>query len=70
MNTTGSANYAAIPIACLLAAGVAVFLFAAKINRPFLAARSEQTSANATPSAPEGQEQDGGNPPAEEEPLE
>ncbi len=70
MNTTGSANYAAIPIACLLAAGVAVFLFAAKINRPFLAARSEQTSANAAPSAPEGQEQDGGNPPTEEEPLE
>ena len=70
MNTTGSANYAAIPIACLLAAGVAVFLFAAKINRPFLAARSEQTSANAAPSAPEGQEQDVGNPPTEEEPLE
>lgn len=42
MNTTGSANLAAIPIACLLAAGVAVFLIAARINRPYLAKKAKE----------------------------
>lgn len=66
-HATGSVNLGAIPIACLLAAGVAVFLLAAKVNRPFLAARSEQTPADAAPAAPEGQEQNGTDAPTGED---
>lgn len=47
MNTTGSANLAAIPIACLLAAGVAVFLIAAKVNRPYLIQKAQEEQASA-----------------------
>lgn len=47
MNTTGSANLAAIPIACLLAAGVAVFLIAAKVNRPYLIQKAQVEQASA-----------------------
>ena len=41
-HATGSVNLGAIPIACLLAAGIVVFLIAAKVNRPFLAQRAAQ----------------------------
>ena len=52
MNTTGSANLAAIPIACLLAAGVAVFLIAARINRPYLAKKAkEEQETNGKPAS-------------------
>lgn len=52
MNTTGSANLAAIPIACLLAAGVAVFLIAARINRPHLAKKAkEEQETNGEPAS-------------------
>ena len=52
MNTTGSANLAAIPIACLLAAGVAVFLIAARINRPYLAKKAkEEQETNGEPAS-------------------
>ena len=47
MNTTGSANLAAIPIACLLAAGVAVFLIAATVNRPYLIQKAQEEQASA-----------------------
>ena len=47
MNTTGSANLAAIPIACLLAAGVAVFLIAATVNRPYLIQKAQEDQASA-----------------------
>ena len=58
MNTTGSANLAAIPIACLLAAGVAVFLIAATVNRPYLIqkAQDEQASAD-TPDTSDAEQQ-------------
>ncbi len=53
MNTTGSANLAAIPIACLLAAGIVVFLFAAKVNHPFLMKKAqEEEREEALPAAP------------------
>mgnify|MGYP002797216923 FL=1 len=45
MNTTKSANLAAIPIACLLAAGIAVFIIAARVNRPFLAKQASDDAA-------------------------
>lgn len=43
---TGSVNLGAIPIACLLAAGIVVFLFAAKVNRPFLERQAAQEHAD------------------------
>lgn len=47
MNTTQSANFAAIPITCLLAAGVAVFIVAARVNRPYLAKQAADDAAAA-----------------------
>lgn len=44
-HATGSVNLGAIPIACLLAAGIVVFLFAAKVNRPFLERQAEEQAA-------------------------
>ena len=43
---TNSVNLGAIPIVCLFAAGIAVFILAAKVNRPYLAAQ-EQAAAQA-----------------------
>ena len=43
---TGSVNLGAIPIVCLFAAGIAVFLFAAKVNRPFLNAAAERAEGD------------------------
>ena len=58
MNTTGSANLAAIPIACLLAAGVAVFLIAAKVNRPYLIQKAQEEQASAdTPDTSDAEQQ-------------
>ena len=58
MNTTGSANLAAIPIACLLAAGVAVFLIAAKVNRPNLIQKAQEEQASAdTPDTSDAEQQ-------------
>ena len=58
MNTTGSANLAAIPIACLLAARVAVFLIAAKVNRPFLIQKAQEEQASAdTPDTSDAEQQ-------------
>ena len=58
MNTTGSANLAAIPIACLLAAGVAVFLIAAKVNRPYLIQKAQEEQASAdTPDISDAEQQ-------------
>lgn len=51
-HATGSVNLGAIPIACLLAAGIVVFLFAAKVNRPFLERQAEEQAAQ------DAQEQD------------
>ncbi len=51
-HATGSVNLGAIPIACLLAAGIVVFLFAAKVNRPFLEPQAEEQAAQ------DAQEQD------------
>ena len=58
MNTTGSANLAAIPIACLLAAGVAVFLIAATVNRPYLIQKAQEEQASAdTPDTSDAEQQ-------------
>ena len=58
MNTTGSANLAAIPIACLLAAGVAVFLIAAKVNRLYLIQKAQEEQASAdTPDTSDAEQQ-------------
>ena len=49
---TNSVNLGAIPIVCLFAAGIAVFILAAKINRPYLAAQeqaAEQAEYDALP---------------------
>ena len=51
-HATGSVNLGAIPIACLLAAGIVVFLFASKVNRPFLERQAEEQAAQ------DAQEQD------------
>ena len=44
---TGSVNLGAIPIVCLFAAGIAVFLIAARVNRPFLAKKTQEETAEA-----------------------
>lgn len=52
---TGSVNLGAIPIACLLAAGIVVFLFAAKVNRPFLERQAAQEHADSAQASAGGQ---------------
>ena len=44
---TGSVNLGAIPIVCLFAAGIAVFIIAARVNRPFLAKQTQEETAEA-----------------------
>ena len=44
---TGSVNLGAIPIVCLFAAGIAVFIIAARVNRPFLAKKTQEEAAEA-----------------------
>ena len=39
---TGSVNMGAIPIVCLFGLGIAVFLIAARINRPYLAKKAQE----------------------------
>ena len=44
-DATDSVNLGAIPIVCLFAAGITVFLFAARVNRPFLAKQAAENAA-------------------------
>ena len=44
-DATNSVNLGAIPIVCLFAAGIAVFVAAARVNRPFLAKQAEEDAA-------------------------
>ena len=52
-HATGSVNLGAIPIACLLALGILVFLFAARENRRFLNAQKETDGTAAPPDTPD-----------------
>ena len=45
---TGSVNFGAIPIVCLFVVGIAVFVIAARQNRPFLAAQKAAATPDAT----------------------
>ena len=51
---TGSVNMGAIPIVCLFGLGIAVFLIAARINRPYLAKKAkEEQEASDLPDTPD-----------------